>query len=185
MEDKLLVAKTLLLCYPHLDDLYEALTKRAEDCIRSGFYAIFPMEQMRIYGRISEYENRKIGLYNMKYMIEQSFRAGEVSSLSLLKEKYIYKKSMLELMKKYGVSLRTCYRQIKKGIAAFCEQLEKLGFDKRRLIMEYGDEPLFQTMLTRVIREDDAENREEEDRSLQLNNRHIPLHRNSDRACCP
>ena len=63
---------------------------------------------------------------------------------------------MNELAGKYGGCLRTCYRQIKKGIAAFSEELEKLGFDKKRLLTEFGNEPLFQMMLTRVIREDDV-----------------------------
>ena len=157
MEDKYLVAKTLLECYSHLDELYESLTRRAEAAVKSGFYAIFPSEQMRIYERIIACENRKIGLYNMKYLIEESFRRGSGAPLSLLKEKYIGRLSKEALIEKYGVSMRTCYRYCKKGIAAFTAELEKLGFDKKKLLLTFGDEPLFQNMLTKVIREDDSE----------------------------
>ena len=188
MEDKYLVAKTLLLCYPHLDDLFDVLTESSENCVKSGFYAIFPNEQMRLYERIMRYENRKVVLYDMKYLVEECFRRASAPALSLLKEKYIGKKDMNELMQKFGVCLRTCYRQIKKGIMLFSEELEKLGFDKKKLLTEFGDEPLFQMMLTRVIREDDAE-RAEKERSEQkpaINNplRHPLPQSNSDHACC-
>ena len=162
MEDKLLVAKTLLECYPHLDDLYEVLTGNSESCVHSGFYAIFPSEQMSIYERLIKYEERKVGLYNMKYLVEEAFRRGKSAPLSLLKEKYINKKSMLELMEKYGVSLRTCYRYLKRGLSDFCCGLESAGFPKQRLLLTFGNEPLFQAMLTKVIREDDAERSEQE-----------------------
>ena len=157
MEDKYLVAKTLLECYSHLDDLYNALTKRVDACMESGFYAIFPNEQMRIYERITEYENRKIGLYNMKFLIEECFRKGKSAPISILKEKYINKITKEECMKKYGVSLRTFYRYVKKGIADFTVELEKMGFEKKKILCEFGNEPLFQTTLTKVIREDDRE----------------------------
>lgn len=157
MEDKYLVAKAILECYSHLDDLYESLTRRSDAAVKSGFYAIFPSEQMRIYERIITFENRKVGLYNMKYLTEECFRRGKSPALSLLKEKYIYRISKEELMKRYGVCLRTCYRYVKKGIAEFTDELEKMGFDKKKLLITFGDEPLFQNMLTKVIRWDDAE----------------------------
>ena len=161
MEDKFLVAKTLLECYKHLDDLYDALTDSSEKAVANGFYAIFPLEQMRIYERIIRYEARKVGVYNMKYLIEESFRRGGSHALSLLKEKYLHGYSIADLAEKYGVCMRTCYRHLKKGLVAFTEELEKLGFDKKRLICLYGNEPLFMTMLNLVIKEDDAEGREE------------------------
>ena len=170
MEDQLLVAKTLLKCYPHLDDLSDALTRSIEECVESGFYAIFPNEQMRLYERIYAYEHRKVGVYNMKYLIEEAFRRGEGHALSLLKERFLSHKDMNDLMAKYGVSLRTCYRHIKRGLTVFAEALAAIGFDKKRIIVEYGDEPLFLTMLNRVIKEDDAEpERERADR--EINNR--------------
>ena len=160
MEDKYLVAKTLLECYSHLDDLYDALTESSERAVESGFHAIFPSEQMRIYERIIKYEARKVGVYNMKYMIEECFRRGGSHALSLLKERYLHGGSIAEIAEKYGVCLRTCYRHLKKGIVAFTEELEKLGFDKKRIICLYGNEPLFMTMLNLVIKEDDAEGKE-------------------------
>lgn len=188
MEDKFLVAKTLLACYRHLDDLYDALTESAESCVRSGFYAIFPKEQMSIYERIMRYEERKTGLYNMKYLVEECFRRESSPSLSLLKEKYIRNLSMNDIMEKYGVSMRTCYRHLKKGLISFTHGLEKFGYDKTRLLFLFGNEPLFQTMLARVIREDDAENRSEgaaAGKGEKINNRRNPLPRgNSDHGCC-
>ena len=187
MEDKFLVAKTILECYPHLDDLYDALTESSDGCVRSGFYAIFPKEQLRLYARIAECENRKVGIYNMKYLVEECFRRGRSVALSLLKEKYIFGRSVNAFAERYGVSLRTCYRYLKKGIAEFTSELEEMGYDKRRILTEYGDEPLFQTMLTRVIREDDAEGREEsaQKASLAINNRRTPLPPNdSGRGRC-
>ena len=188
MEDELLVTKTLLLCYPHLDDLFDALTESVENCVRNGFYAIFTAEQMALYERIARYEDRKVGLCNMKYLVGECFRSGRGISLSLLKERYILGKSMNELMEKYGVCMRTCYRYLKKGLADFTLELERLGFDKKRILTECGDEPLFQTMLTRVIREDDVESRREAKGAQEggINNRHTPLHLDSNGRghCC-
>ena len=158
MEDQLLVAKTLLLCYPYLEDLFDSLTRCENECVSSGFYAIFPNEQMRLYERIAAYEHRKVGVYNMKYLIEECFRRGKGAALSLLKERYLSGVDMPVLMEKYDVSLRTCYRYIKRGLAELSKALQSLGFDKKRILTEYGNEPLFMTMLNRVIKEDDAEN---------------------------
>ena len=174
MEDRLLVVKTLLKCYPHLADLYQTLTKCTEECVESGFYAIFPGEQMRLYERIRAYERRKVGVYNMKYLIEECFRRGKGSALSLLKERYIVGRSMNELIDRYAVSLRTCYRYVKKGLSELALEMEALGYDKRRILCEYGDEPLFLTMLNRVIREDDAEREKERAEKAALNTRRLP-----------
>ena len=175
MEDRLLLAKTLLKCYPHLDDLYAALTECVEDCVANGFYAIFPNDQLRLYERIYSYERRKVGVYNMKYLIEEAFRRGSGVALSLLKEKYLYDRAMSELTLKYQVSLRTCYRYIKKGLAELAAEMEKLGYDKKKILCEYGDEQLFLTMLNRVIKEDDAERAQEEEAEQDnINNRRLP-----------
>ena len=191
MEDLILVVKTLLKCYPHLDDLYDAITRSVEECVESGFYAIFPNEQMRLYERIYAYERRKVGIYNMKYLIEEAFRRGKGNTLSILRERYLNKKEMGELTHLYGVSLRTCYRHVKRGLTILAETLLEMGFDKRRILTEYGDEPLFLTMLNRVIKEDDAERaaeserqeREEKDRGIS---RPLPplCHLYSERAFC-
>jgi len=173
MEDNLLVAKTLLKCYPHLDDLFEALTHCTEECINSGFYAIFPNEQLRLYERINAYERRKTGIYNMKYLIEESFRRGKGIALSLLKDRFLSRRDMGELIERYRVSLRTCYRYLKKGLGELAKELEDLGFDKKRILMEYGNEPLFMTMLNRVIKEDDSEC-EEAAKASQINSRPLP-----------
>ncbi len=173
MEDKLLVAKTLLKCYPHLDDLYNALNRCVEECIESGFYAIFPSEQMRLYERISAYEKRKVGVYNMKFLIEEAFRRGKSNALSLLKQRYLNNIPMNQLIEKYGVSLRTCYRYIKRGLSELVKQMEELGYDKKRIFCEYGDEPLFLNMLNRVIKEDDAET-EQKKKEGTINRRPLP-----------
>ena len=162
MEDQLLVAKTLLRCYPHLDDLFTSLEQCEDECVKSGFYAIFPNEQMRLYDKIIAYEDRKVGIYNMKYMIEESFRKGKGLALSILKERYLSHREMNELMEEYHVSLRTCYRYLKRGLADLAKELSALGYDKKRIIVEYGNEPLFMTMLNRVIKEDDLENEDQE-----------------------
>ena len=175
MEDRSLIAKTLLKCYPHLDDLYDALKECVEDCVQNGFYAIFPSEQMRLYERIYAYERRKIGVYNMKYLVEEAFRRGKGAALSLLKERYLSHQGMNDLTLKYQVSLRTCYRYIKKGFVELASEMEKLGFDKKKILTEYGDEPLFLAMLNRVIKEDDAENEEREaQKEGDLNSRRLP-----------
>ena len=174
MEDKLLVAKTLLKCYPHLADLYQALTNCTEECIRNGFYAIFPKEQMKLYESINSYEQRKVGVYNMKYLIEQAFNKTKSGALSILKERFLFHRSMGELIDRYKVSLRTCYRYIKKGLAELAANMEELGYDKKRIICEYGDEPLFLTMLNRVIKEDDAETEQNSREQGDVNNRRLP-----------
>ena len=174
MEDQLLVAKTLLKCYPHLDDLCAVLHNCVEECVESGFYAIFPNEQMRLYERINVYEKRKAGVYNMKYLIEECFRSGKGHALSLLKERFIAHLDMSELIDKYRVSLRTAYRYIKRGLAEFAGTLSELGYDKKRILMEYGNEPLFLTMLNRVIKEDDAETENNKSERAKINS-HPPL----------
>ena len=94
---------------------------------------------------------------------------------------------MNELMERYGVCLRTCYRHIKRGIESFCCGLERLGYNKKKLLLLFGNEPLFQTMLSVVIREDDAERRNgplPRERKSTINNRHNPLLRGNDRGGC-
>lgn len=186
MEDRLLVAKTVLECYAHLDDLYDALTESSSCCVRNGFYAIFPSEQMRLYERIAKYEDRKAGLYNMKYLIEEAFRRGGSVSMSFLRERYVEGVPMEVLTERYGVCKRTCYRYMQRGLAEFALEAERLGYDKKRFICEYGDEPLFTSMLNRVIREDDGEEAREAEETTSINSRRIrprPNNTDPDRYC--
>ncbi len=155
MEDRLLVAKAVLGCYAHLDDLFDALTESDEKCAIDGFYAIYPNEQMRIYERLIALEQRKTGLYNMKYIIEEALRKSKSTTFSLLNDRYLQKKEMSDLVRERDVSLRTLYRQLAKGLEDFTFALERGGFDKKRLIREFGNEPLFLSALNRAIREDD------------------------------
>ena len=104
----------------------------------------------------------------MKYLIERSLQNGNTVSLSLLKERFIGNRSMNELMVKYGVCMRTCYRYLVRGLSDFAREMEKLGYDKKKIMCEYGNEPLFLTMLDRVIKEDDEEARKEEGRSREI-----------------
>ena len=123
---------------------------------------------MRLYDKIISYEDRKVVIYNMKYMIEESFRRGKGLALSILKDRYLGHREMDELMREYHVSLRTCYRYLKRGLSDLAKELASLGYDKKRIISEYGNEPLFLTMLNRVIKEDDAEN-EDRERGKEIN----------------
>ena len=41
MEDRQLVTKAVLECYPYIEDMHDALTRSAEKCALDGFYAVF------------------------------------------------------------------------------------------------------------------------------------------------
>ena len=180
MEDRMLVVKALLESYPFIEDMKRALAVQSEQLASSGFYAIFPNEQMRIYEKLIRNGMRKGVLDRMKRWIDFAFFEGDSPALSLLKERYIHGAPMSEVMNKYGVSLRTCYRYVKRGLAALTSLLEKHGVDKRRILTECGDESLFSMMLNKVIEEDDEEKslsdrqdgRVEKGHGQSINNRH-------------
>ena len=155
MEDEMLVARAMLECYPYIDDMYDALTRTAERCAMNGFYAIFPVEQMRLYEQIMKCNERKIGLYNMKYLTEAGLGGGGI----LLRERFFEKKSVSVIAAEHGIPLRTAYRRLEKELCSFTKALNVKGFDKKRLLKEFGNEPLFLSMLNRVIREDDESSR--------------------------
>ena len=149
MEDRQLVVKALLECYPYIDDMYDALARMVEKSVVEGFYAIFEKDQMRLYERIMNYNDRKIGLYNMKYILEKGTEG------SLLRERYLAGKSASVIAGERHIPLRTVYHQLQTGLSRLTESLEKMGFDKKRILKEFGNEPLFTSMLKRVIAEDD------------------------------
>ena len=155
MEDRQLVVKALLECYPYIDDMYDALTSTIEKCVADGYYAIFADEQMRLYERIMKYNDRKIGLYNMKYVIEE----GTGVRMPLIRARYFEGKSATAIAEERGVPLRTVYHHLQKAVATLTAALEGMGFDKRRILKEFGNEPLFSSMLKRVIEEDDEAER--------------------------
>ena len=186
MEDRELVTKAMLDCYAYIDDMYDALTQSIEKHALDGFYAIYAAEQFKLYGQIIKYNDRKVGLYNMKYLIEEGL-ARAAAYADLLRAKYLEKKSVIEIARDRGLSLRTCYRRIGVGLTIFTGELEKMGFDKKRLLKEFGNEPLFSSMLNRVIAEDDETrtraSKEAHYEALSRNNRHSPRHRgNVDRV---
>lgn len=183
MEDRLLVAKALLECYPFIEDMERALTHSSEELARNGFYAIFPKEQMQIYEQIIRNGMRRSILAKMKGWIDAAFAAGDSPSLSILRERYLYHTSMFDIMNRYGVCVRTCYRYIRKGLAELASLLDRKGADKRTIIIECGNESLFSMMLGKVIEEDDQEslsdgsNRmQERRRGQRINSRRIHLH---------
>ena len=182
MEDRELVTKAMLECYAYIDDMYDALTQSIEKRALDGFYAIYAAEQFKLYEQIMKYNDRKVGLYNMKYLIEEGL-ARTPSYAGLLRAKYLEKKSVIEIAKERDLSLRTCYRRIGVGLTIFTGELEKMGFGKKRLLKEFGNEPLFSSMLNRVIAEDDETKtraaKEAHFEALSRNNRHNPRHRGS------
>ena len=158
MEDRELVTKAMLECYPYIDDMYDALTKCVEKCALDGFYAVFAGEQMRLYEQIMKYNDRKIGLYNMKYLIEKGLEE-KGACLALIREKYSEGKSVSCIALKRNISVRTCYRQLQRGLKEFTLSLAKMGFEKKRLLKEFGNEPLFSSMLKKVIEEEEESKR--------------------------
>ena len=155
MEDRLLVAKALVSCYAHLDDVCEALDKSAEKLALEGFYAIYPNDQMKIYERLIGIKERKRVLYNMKFIIEKGFHDIKKESSVLLRDRYEKGKGRNELTKHMGISLRTLYRRLDRALEDFTVALERIGFNKKKTITEFGNEPLFSVSLNRVIKEDD------------------------------
>ena len=151
MEDRQLVVKALLECYPYIDDMHDALTRMVEKCVADGFYAVFAEEQMRLYERILKYNDRKIGLHNMKYLLEQ----GTNRPKSLLRARYLERKSAATIAAECDIPLRTVYRHLSAEIVTLAGIFEGMGFDKKRILKEFGNEPLFTSMLKRVIEEDD------------------------------
>lgn len=155
MEDRLLVAKALISCYTHIDDVCEAIEKSVEKCALDGFYAIYPNDQMRLYERLIKYNERKRILFNMKYMIETGLNGVKKENAALLRDRYDHGKGRNELTKERGISLRTMYRRLDRALEEFTAVLERAGFDKMRTLKEFGNEPLFSISLNRVIKEDD------------------------------
>lgn len=162
--------------------------------MRSGFYAVFPKEQMRIYEQIIRNGVRKSVLGRMKGWLDAAFAARVSPALSILKERYVYHTPMFDIMNKYGVCVRTCYRYIKKGLAELAALLEEVGADKRKIIVECGNESLFSMMLGKAIEEDDEEALSEKEGerlpnrrpAKRLNTHHIRLHHgnNGGRGRC-
>ncbi|MCR4725831.1 MAG: hypothetical protein K5753_01265 [Clostridia bacterium] len=155
MEDRLLVAKALVSCYAHIDDVCEALERSAEKCALDGFYAIYPSDQMRLYERLIKNNERKRNLVNMKYVIERGLSGIKTGNAALLRERYEFTLARSDLMKKLGISLRTLYRRFDRALEEFACALDRFGFDQKRILREFGNEPLFSVSLNRVIKEDD------------------------------
>lgn len=93
----------------------------------------------------------------MKYLTEEGI--GESGETALLRERYLKEKSAATVSLEKGIPLRTVYRRLETGLRIFTRRLEEMGFDKKRLLKECGNEPLFLSMLKRVIDEDDENER--------------------------
>lgn len=151
MEDRELVVKALLECYPYIDDMCDTLTRMTEKCVADGYYAVFMDEQMRLYEKIMKYNARRSGLYRIKNILE----AGTGGRMPLLRARFMDGKSAAVVASEGEIPLRTVYRRLQTGISALAAVLEKMGYDKKHILKEFGDEPLFSAMLKRVIDEDD------------------------------
>ena len=91
----------------------------------------------------------------MKYVIEKGFGEMRSENVSLLKERFEKRTGMSDMKNGAGLSLRTLYRRMDRALEEFASALERIGFDKKRILIEFGNEPLFAVSLNRVIKEDD------------------------------
>ncbi len=155
MEDRILIAKALVSCYAHIDDVCDALDASAEKYARSGFYAVYPIDQMRIYEKLIQCNERKRILYNMKFVIEKGFSLIRAENAVLLRHRYELKRGRNDMSRDLGFSLRTLYRKLERALEEFAAALERVDFDKKRLLVEFGNEALFSVALNRAIKEDD------------------------------
>ncbi len=151
----LLWTRTILECYNKLPRMAKVLEKAGTALVKSslmtGHYARgYTTEEL--YEKMIEINYRKVGIINLKVLTDQALRRIETSLAEALRAKFFQGLDVDMIAEEKGVTTRTVFRKIERGIEKLYEQISALGFDGERLDMEYSDEPLIMHEKKRTLK---------------------------------
>lgn len=146
--NQIIWTKVFLTIYKRIGRLIEEFDNARESLIRCGLggrYNRRGWSNEELFERIIELNYRRLGLINVKVLVDEGLRRLPMSVREILIARYI-EGSLDEYEKKHAICKRTVFKRLDKAIVLLAEIFVALGYDEKKMELEYKDEPL----LTRV-----------------------------------
>ena len=100
------------------------------------------MSSEELFEKMIALNYRMHGLVNLKLLLEEGLKSMQRELAEVLSGKFIKNKDVAEMAEKIGVSERTVYRMIKRGIENLAKIFYDLGYNSQVFEKEYNEEPL-------------------------------------------
>lgn len=100
------------------------------------------MSSEELFEKMIALNYRMHGLVNLKLLLEEGLKKVPRELAEVLSGKFIKNKDVNEMAEKMGVSDRTVYRMIKRGIEKLSNVFYTMGYNSEVFEKEYNEEPL-------------------------------------------
>lgn len=144
MMNQIIWTKVFLTIYKRLGRLIEELDNARDNLIKCGLgggYNRRGWTNEELFERIIELNYRRLGLINVKVLVDEGLRRLPISVREIIIARYV-DGNIDEYEKKHAICKRTVFKRLNKAIVLLGEVFAKLGYDEKKMNLEYEDEPL-------------------------------------------
>ena len=141
--------RAVMTVYRKLGRAIDVLESAKNGLLYSGFGRIYPtgMGISDIYDKLISYNYRKLGLINLKVLAEEGLRRLPIAVREVLIARFVTG-DLDSYASKYGICKRTAFKRVDSAILRLSEKFIELGYDEKKMELEYKKEPL----LTQVVK---------------------------------
>lgn len=150
--NQIIWTKVFLTIYKRIGRFVEELDKVRDCLVRSGLGGgnyNRGLTNEELFEKIIEINYRRLGLINVKVLVDEGLRRLPESVREVLKARY-FDGNIDEYEKKHGICKRTVFKRLEKAVGRLSEIFVKLGYDEKKMNLEYNDEPLLTTVGKRL-----------------------------------
>ena len=135
--------KVFLTVYPRLERLVEEFDNARENLLKSGIgvYLGRRLTNEELFEKIIDVNYRRLGLINVKVLVDEGMRRLPQKAREVLQARYM-DKSVNTYCEAKDVSKRTFFRRLDSATRRLGEVLISLGYDERKILLEYKNEPI-------------------------------------------
>lgn len=143
--------KVFLTVYPRLERLVKEFDNTRENLLKSGIgvYLGRRLTNEELFEKIIDVNYRRLGLINVKVLVDEGMRRLPQKARDTLIARYI-QQDVNAYCEANGVSKRTFFRRLDSAIRRLVEVFISLGYDERKINLEYKDEPILVSIKNRL-----------------------------------
>lgn len=150
--NQIIWTKVFLTIYKRIGRFVKELDNARDCLVRSGLGGgnyTRGLTNEELFERIIEINYRRLGLINVKVLVDEGLRRLPEPVREVLTARYI-DEDIDSYEKKHDICKRTVFKRLEKAIVLLSEIFAKLGYDEKKMNLEYEDEPLLTTVGKRL-----------------------------------
>ena len=135
--------KVFLTIYKRINRIIEEMDNARDGLVRCGFGGGYNrgLSNEELFEKIIKLNYRRLGLINVKVLVDEGLRRLPQSVREILEARY-FEEDLEGYQNRHGICKRTVFKRLDKATYLLSEVFIKLGYDEKKMNLEYKDEPL-------------------------------------------